>query len=95
MQSVEALGPAGVRAVLNAGGNDLGGTLMNASISRAAGTEHGQEIPPEEMERLIRAAGRRPAQRTTLYGAVDPERTARSFSAAPLLATVQTALART
>jgi FO synthase len=47
------LGREGVRLCLNAGANDLGGTLMNESISRAAGTEHGQELPPEDMEALI------------------------------------------
>ena len=61
------LGEAGVRAALSAGANDLGGTLMNESISRAAGTEHGQELPPEAMDRLIEAAGRSAQQRTTLY----------------------------
>ena len=55
------------RQCLNAGANDLGGTLMNESISRAAGTEHGQEFPPEAMEALIRSLGRMPEQRTTLY----------------------------
>ena len=40
------MGPEGVAACLQAGANDLGGTLMNESISRAAGTEHGQEFPP-------------------------------------------------
>ena len=52
------LGPAGVRDALAAGVNDLGGTLMNESISRAAGSEWGQELPPERMEELIRSAGR-------------------------------------
>ena len=42
------------QACLDAGANDLGGTLMNESISRAAGTEHGQELPPDAMEALIR-----------------------------------------
>jgi FO synthase len=78
------LGPEGVAAALRAGVNDLGGTLMNESISRSAGAEHGQEFPPEEMEQLIRAAGRVPRQRTTLYGEVPPERRAASFGAAPL-----------
>ena len=55
------LGPAGVAAALAAGVNDLGGTLMNESISRAAGSEHGQELAPEGMEALIRASGRTPA----------------------------------
>ena len=61
-------GPAGVAEALRAGVNDLGGTLMNESISRAAGAEFGQELAPEQMEALIRAAGRVPRQRTTLYG---------------------------
>ena len=78
------LGPDGARAALAAGCNDLGGTLMNESISRAAGAEHGQELPPEQMEALIRSAGRVPRQRTTLYGEVDPERTRASLGAAPL-----------
>ena len=60
-------GPAGVAACLEAGANDLGGTLMNESITRAAGAEHGQEMPPEAMEALIRSLGRTPRQRTTLY----------------------------
>ena len=61
---------------LRAGVNDLGGTLMNESISRAAGAGCGQEMPPERMEALIRAAGRVPRQRTTLYGMRRPERVA-------------------
>jgi FO synthase len=78
------LGPAGVAAALRAGVNDLGGTLMNESISRSAGAEHGQEFPPEAMEALIRANGRTPRQRTTLYGDAPRERVAASFGAAPL-----------
>jgi FO synthase len=61
------LGPAGVKQCLNAGVNDLGGTLMNESISRAAGAAHGQEMTPARMDALIRSAGRRPRVRTTLY----------------------------
>jgi FO synthase len=78
------LGADGVRALLAAGVNDLGGTLMNESISRAAGAEHGQELAPERMERLIRAAGRTPRQRTTLYAAAPAERRSASFGARPL-----------
>lgn len=63
------MGPEGVKACLDAGVNDLGGTLMNESISRAAGASHGQELPPSKMEELIRSAARRPRVRTTLYGA--------------------------
>ena len=71
------MGPAGAAACLKAGANDLGGTLMNESISRAAGTEHGQEFPPPMMEALIRSLGRVPVQRDTLYRPV-AARTARS-----------------
>ena len=78
------LGAQGVAAALRAGVNDLGGTLMNESISRSAGAEHGQEFPPESMEELIRSAGRIPRQRTTLYGDVPEERRLASFGAAPL-----------
>jgi len=78
------LGREGVAAALRAGVNDLGGTLMNESISRSAGAQHGQEFPPEAMEDLIRSAGRRPRQRTTLYGEVPGERRAASFGAPPL-----------
>ena len=63
---------------------------MNESISRAAGTQHGQELPPEGMETMIRAAGREARQRTTLYRAVDPERARLSFAAPPLTPVVQT-----
>jgi FO synthase len=77
-------GPDGVRAALAAGVNDLGGTLMNESISRAAGSEWGQELPPEAMEELIRSAGRTPRQRTTTYGEPPVEQVRRSFCAAPL-----------
>jgi len=78
------LGEAGVKAAIAAGANDLGGTLMNESISRAAGASHGQEWSPEVMERVIRAAGRHPQQRTTLYGRPRTERSDASFRAAPL-----------
>ncbi len=78
------LGPDGVRQALAAGVNDLGGTLMNESISRAAGSEWGQELPPESMEALIRSAGRAPRQRTTTYGAPPDEQIRRSFGAEPL-----------
>ena len=78
------LGVEGAQAVLQAGANDLGGTLMNESISRAAGAEHGQEMPPEAMEAAIRAIGRTPKQRTTLYGDPPPDRVAAAFGAPPL-----------
>jgi len=78
------LGPDGTREALHAGVNDLGGTLMNESISRSAGAEFGQEMPPERMEALIRSAGRVPRQRTTLYGDPPEERVRASFGALPL-----------
>ncbi|MFZ2209197.1 MAG: 2-phospho-L-lactate guanylyltransferase, partial [Porticoccaceae bacterium] len=62
------MGIEGAKACLRAGANDLGGTLMNESISRAAGAKHGQEMTAASMERLIRELGRVPRQRTTLYG---------------------------
>ena len=61
------MGPVGMRACLDAGVNDLGGTLMNESISTAAGAGFGQEFPPEAMEALAHEAGRQPHQRDTLY----------------------------
>ncbi len=78
------VGAEGAASLLNGGANDLGGTLMNESISRAAGTQHGQELSPENMERLVSSIGRTPAQRTTLYGEVAVERRGRSFGAAAL-----------
>jgi FO synthase len=78
------LGREGVTAAVRAGVNDLGGTLMNESISRSAGAQHGQELAPEAMEELIRSTGRIPRQRTTLYGDAPAERRIASFGAAPL-----------
>ncbi len=78
------LGPSGIAAALRAGVNDLGGTLMNESISRSAGARHGQELPPAQMEELIRSCDRVPRQRTTLYANASEERKQASFAAAPL-----------
>jgi FO synthase len=86
------LGAEGVRACLSAGANDLGGTLMNESISRAAGTAHGQELAPSSMDALIASCGRIPQQRTTLYAAAPPEQRARSYAAAPLAPIIETPL---
>jgi FO synthase len=61
-------GLEGCQRILQAGANDLGGTLMNESISRAAGASHGQEVSPELMRQTIREIGRTPAERTTTYG---------------------------
>jgi FO synthase len=79
------LGLAGAQAALRAGANDLGGTLMNESISRAAGAAHGQELPPERMEEAIRGIGRTPRQRTTLYDEAPANQRRRSFGARPLV----------
>ncbi len=80
------MGREGGVACLRAGANDLGGTLMNESISRAAGTEHGQEITPSEMAAMIEAAGRVPFHRTTLYDAAPDGRLERSDAAlAPIV----------
>ncbi len=88
------LGPTGAGVALRSGANDLGGTLMNESISRAAGAVHGQELPPEAMEALIRSIGRQPRQRTTLYGEPPAEQRRRSFGAPPLLELIQPTLPR-
>src|SRR5437764_6355343 len=74
------MGPAGAAVCLKSGANDLGGTLMNESISRAAGTLHGQELPPESMDRIIRSVDRVPRQRTTLYGTPPEEQQRASYS---------------
>lgn len=84
------MGPEGAKACLNAGANDLGGTLMNESISRAAGTQHGQEMPPAQMDEMARSAGRLPEQRTTLYAKPPEARIAPAYAAAPLLPIVLT-----
>jgi FO synthase len=88
------LGAQGLAEMLNAGVNDCGGTLMNESISRAAGTQHGQELPPQSMEAVIRNARRVPRQRTTLYRPVEPDRQRLSFSAPALRPVVQTPIGR-
>ncbi|MEE2810921.1 MAG: 5-amino-6-(D-ribitylamino)uracil--L-tyrosine 4-hydroxyphenyl transferase CofH [Pseudomonadota bacterium] len=61
------LGAARAQQMLARGVNDLGGTLMNESISRAAGSDHGQEITAKELVQMIRAAGRVPVRRNTIY----------------------------
>jgi FO synthase subunit 2 len=60
-------GPKLAQVLLAAGANDLGGTLINESISTSAGAQYGQLVPPAELRRLIRDASRVPAQRDTLY----------------------------
>jgi FO synthase len=62
------MGAEGVLACLQAGANDLGGTLMNEYISRSAGASHGQEMQATDLEAMIAGIGRSARQRTTLYG---------------------------
>lgn len=61
------LGVEGARLALQSGANDLGGTLVNENISRAAGASHGQIMGQEDFADLVRPLGRSLAQRTTLY----------------------------
>jgi FO synthase len=72
------MGTEGAKLCLEAGCNDLGGTLMNENISRAAGANHGQEMFPEELEAMILELGRTSRRRTTLYGT--PERASSTTS---------------
>jgi FO synthase len=88
------MGEAGVAACLAAGANDMGGTLMNESITRAAGAQTGQEMPPASMDALIRSLGREPYQRSTLYGTADPAQTDVSYRARPLTDIINTPLVR-
>ncbi len=84
------MGVDGVKLCLGAGANDLGGTLMNESISRAAGTQHGQELPPTQMHDIIAGLGRRALQRDTLYRPAPAERAAAAAAAPPLAPVVET-----
>ncbi len=61
------MGSNGMRTCLQAGADDLGGTLMNESITRAAGAVHGQEMTVEDMRSLADSLGRMLVRRTTLY----------------------------
>jgi FO synthase len=74
------MGPEGVKVCLESGANDLGGTLMDETITRSAGAVHGQEMTPARMESIIRSIGRVPRQRTTVYGESPEERYAASFA---------------
>ncbi len=64
------VGAAGARQILQAGANDLGGTLMDENISRAAGAAHGQELDEAGFHEIVAPLGRPLVQRTTLYGRV-------------------------
>lgn len=78
------MGVDGMKACLEAGANDAGGTLMNETITRAAGAAHGQEMPATRLEDVISELGRTPRQRTTLYGPAPAERQAAARDAGPL-----------
>ncbi len=79
------LGPRWAQRCLQAGANDLGGTLMNESISRAAGAAHGQELDTHQMQALIAELGRPHRQRTTLYGSASADQIDRAGRAAPVI----------
>ena len=78
------MGINGARACLQAGSNDLGGTLMNESISRAAGSIHGQELSPTRIEQLVDSLQRIPQQRTTLYDYVSDNSSIQLFDSISL-----------
>jgi FO synthase len=78
------MGNDGVEACLNAGANDLGGTLMNESITRAAGAAHGQEWTPAMLNQVIIKLGRKPKIRNTLYGEAQNDRIAAAMQAIDL-----------
>src|SRR6185437_5802356 len=61
------MGAEGARQLLRAGANDLGGTLMDENISRAAGAQHGQRMGVEDLEAIVAPLGRPLVQRSTLY----------------------------
>ncbi|MCP4465801.1 MAG: CofH family radical SAM protein, partial [Halieaceae bacterium] len=68
------LGEQGAALALQAGANDLGGTLMNESITRSAGAEHGEELTIENLEAIITQVKRQPQMRNTLYQSVPEQR---------------------
>lgn len=78
------MGVAGAGYCLAAGANDIGGTLMNETITRSAGARHGQEATPEQLESVILAANRTPRLRTTVYGDAPQERRASALAAPEL-----------
>ena len=88
------MGVAGAGYCLAAGANDIGGTLMNETITRSAGARHGQEATPETLESVILAANRTPRLRTTLYGDAPQERRAQALAAPELLPSRETPFRR-
>ena len=88
------MGQEGVQACLNAGANDIGGTLMNESITRAAGADHGQEWHPQGIEETIISMGRKPKMRTTSYDEAPQSRRELAFRASTLTQIENTAAAK-
>ncbi len=84
------MGIDGIKACLESGANDAGGTLMNETITRAAGAKHGQEMPTPQMVEIIKGLGRSARQRTTLYETADAKRVAAAKYAKPLTAVINT-----
>jgi FO synthase len=80
------MGMEGVIACLNAGANDLGGTLMNESITRAAGASYGEDWAPLAIEESIQKMGRLPRMRNTLYADAPAERRCSAMGAGKLRA---------
>jgi FO synthase len=75
------MGHEGIKTCLRSGANDLGGTLMDETITRSAGARNGQEMSPTQMEHTIRSLGRIPRQRTTVYDTAPEDRYRASFAA--------------
>jgi FO synthase len=84
------MGQRGAMLALNCGANDLGGSLMNESITRAAGAEHGQEWTPRQITAAVTAAGRQPRMRTTLYADAPEQQKIRAFEATDLTQIINT-----
>ena len=79
------LGLEGALACTDAGANDLGGTLMNESITRAAGADHGQALTPGLLRQQLNKAGKTPWERTTFYARAPSERQATASTAVALI----------
>jgi len=88
------LGLSGLETCLNAGVNDIGGSLMNETITRAAGAVHGQEMTPETLVSTIRSIGREPRQRTTLYETPAPDRLHKGFDVPPVKVAINSLISR-
>ena len=84
------MGIEGLKDCLESGANDAGGTLMNETITRAAGAQHGQEMPISQMVEIIKRLGRSARQRTTLYEPADAKRIAAAKYAKPLTTVINT-----